>query len=234
MELPAGLVIDDGSDRDLALHSSSPTVPPADKADWRRRATAVRSSIVVDHGRYCHYLAEFLDATVEPGRRVVLYLAMGGEVDLAPLVAGSEDPGALFAVTRTPSEGFDLTVHPWGCEMEKHPYGFAQPVADAPRVAPDRIGAVLVPGLAFDLHGTRLGRGKGYYDRFLARLPNASRIGITGDYLVDRLPADRHDLDMTHLAFSTGVLATPINAGRQPDRPAPPQRDHRGRTPRSS
>ncbi len=186
-----------------------------DKAWWRRRARVRRSAVPVDHEAFCRTLARFVESVVDRETRVVVYLAMGDEVDLGPVVAASHAPTARFAVTRTPAEGFELTVHPWGCEMEEHPYGYAQPVAHAPRIEMGEIGAFLVPGLAFDRHGTRLGRGKGYYDRLLARAPHALKVAITGDYLVDQLPFDDYDVVMTHLAFSTGVVSVPMATPRR-------------------
>lgn len=206
-------MVDDGSEPvPLSSQPVPGADPPVDKAGWRRRARSRRALVSIDHGRFCRNLVAFLDSRVDRGLRVVFYLAMSDEVDLGPVVAASDDPTVRFAVTRTPADGLDLTVHPWGCAMEDHAYGYAQPVADASRIELSDIGAFLVPGLAFDRSGTRLGRGKGYYDRLLARVPDALRVGITGDYLVERLPADHYDVTMTHLAFSTGVVSTPLTA----------------------
>ena len=78
------------------------------------------------------------------------------------------------------------------------------------------IGAVLVPGLAFDRWGGRLGRGRGYYDRLLTRLgPGVDRMGVTADRLVwqEPLPVDTHDVRMTWLV---------TEAGLRPVEPSPP------------
>lgn len=180
----------------------------AEKRQWRARAQAERKSIEPDHAGFCRSLDRFLAEMVPSGLRVVVYQAMGSEVDLRRLVIAHDRPEQRYAVTRTPDEGLVLTVHPWGCPQERHPYGYDQPLADSPQIAFEEIGAVLVPALAFDVTGARLGRGKGYYDRFLARVaPSCLRVGITGDYLVERLPAGHHDVAMTHLAFSDRVTA---------------------------
>ncbi len=179
-----------------------------EKRRWRAQARSDRGGIPLDHEGFCRSLEDFLDREVPAELRVVVYQAMGTEIDLGALVDAHPDPGRRYALTRTPDAGLDLTVHPWGCPQERHPYGYDQPRADAPTVADDEIGAVLVPALAFDRGGQRLGRGKGYYDRLLARLtPSCLRIGITGDYVVDRLPVGRHDIAMTHLAFCDRVVA---------------------------
>ena len=56
---------------------------------------------------------------------------------------------------------------------------------------------IVVPGVAFDKEGNRLGRGKGYYDRFLCQHPDVKRIGICFDFqLVDEVPAEPFDIRM--------------------------------------
>ena len=66
---------------------------------------------------------------------------------------------------------------------------------DSRRILPEQIAVVLVPGLAFDRLGNRLGRGKGYYDRFLRRLPeNILTIGLTfGGTLREQIPYGEQD-----------------------------------------
>ncbi|NND03528.1 MAG: 5-formyltetrahydrofolate cyclo-ligase, partial [Acidimicrobiia bacterium] len=68
----------------------------------------------------------------------------------------------------------------------------------------------LVPGLTFDLWGNRLGWGAGFYDRLLAMArEDAPLVGIVpAEVVVDRLPAEVHDVAMTHLATEEGVLGT--------------------------
>jgi 5-formyltetrahydrofolate cyclo-ligase len=59
----------------------------------------------------------------------------------------------------------------------------------------DKIELCVVPGMSFDLQNNRLGRGKGYYDRFLAKVPDAYKIGVCFDFQkMDIIPADRHDM----------------------------------------
>lgn len=187
----------------------------AAKARWRAKAAAVRRNLPFDSAAFCRALLDFVDDTVADDLRIVIYDAMATEVDLGDLVLAHRRPHRRYAVTRTPDRGLELTVHPYGTATERHRYGFQQPAADAPRIDPAEIGAVLVPGLAFDRNGVRLGRGKGYYDRFLARLrPNTAFVGITGGYVVDRLPADDFDVAMSHLAFEAGVFAVPLAPGQ--------------------
>jgi 5-formyltetrahydrofolate cyclo-ligase len=135
---------------------------------------------------------------------VLAYRSLPGEVDLDPLVDTAPE---RFALTRTPDDG-ELTIHPATSPTERHRYGFVQPVVDAPVVEEASITVVLVPGLAFDRRGGRLGRGQGYYDRLLARLdPSVLRIGVaTSASVIDVVPTDPHDIAMTHLVTEAGVV----------------------------
>ena len=73
-------------------------------------------------------------------------------------------------------------------------------------------GVVLVPGLAFDLKGNRLGRGKGFYDRFLSRLPEGwITLGLAHDFqIIDNIPTDPWDIQVSGLVLTGGGLIYPL------------------------
>ena len=178
------------------------------KAALRVRAQANRAALDVAHVRVCAGLRRFLDQASIDGW-IVAFDAMPGEPDLSGLF--DDRPERRIALTRTPINGRDLTVHDGRAEREQHPFGYEQPTADAPEIDDDEIGAVLVPGLAFDRHGGRLGFGAGYYDRFLSRLdPAVLRIGVSDGFIVERVPTDETDVPMTHLATEIGVASLPL------------------------
>lgn len=182
--------------------------PKVTKAEWRRRALDNRAALRVDSARVCWHLERFLRSALLDGW-VVAFDAMPDEVDIRPLIE-SEEPVGRFALTRTPSQGRELTVHPADSALERHRYGYRHPVAGSVLVPDDEVAAVLVPALAFDHRGHRLGFGAGYYDRFLARLrPDVLRIGVSDGFIVPELPIERHDIAMTHLATEVGVVPTP-------------------------
>ncbi|HEX7003793.1 MAG TPA: 5-formyltetrahydrofolate cyclo-ligase [Trueperaceae bacterium] len=194
--------------------------PPAQarKEEWRSWARAQRAS--VDPLASGRAIAEGLlrSPLFAQARHILTYLAFGGEPDLAPLL---DAPEKTFYTTRTaesPAAGDlpGLTLHRLDPrDLERHRFGFLQPSPLAPPVPGERIDLVLVPGLAFDTSGNRLGFGMGYYDRLLATLAeDAPRIGVTTSALVvPRLPAEEHDVRMTHLATEVGLV--PVSDGTE-------------------
>ena len=177
------------------------------KQEWRRWARAMRRPGVsaADSQAVTAGIIAWLAGADTPGGVVVLYLPLPDEADVTPVMDCAD---RAFAVTRTPSKG-SLTLHPADVPRERHRYGFEQPVAESPSVDPRDVVVVLVPGLVFDLRGGRLGRGGGYYDRFLPTLPpDAARVGVVPERLVVKaVPTDPHDIPMTHLATEHGVRA---------------------------
>lgn len=133
---------------------------------------------------------------------VVGFLAMGDEIDMSGLV--ELHPDIRFGLTRT-APGVNLTVHDFHAPRERHRFGFEQPAASSPEIPVSEIDVVLVPGLAFSRDGRRLGRGAGYYDRFLARV-DADTVALTTTARIrDDLPLEAHDVRVGWLATEEGV-----------------------------
>ncbi len=172
----------------------------ASKEEWRTWARSVRSGL--DFQELSQRVVVGLLAWEGLQGVVLTYHPLADEIDLSPLAESEVE----LVVTRTPDRG-PLTVHPYASPTEWHRYGFLQPLADAPQVDPVEIDVALVPGLAFDRTGIRLGRGSGYFDELLTRLePGVPRVGIVPSALVvDALPEKPHDVAMTHLATEGGV-----------------------------
>jgi 5-formyltetrahydrofolate cyclo-ligase len=177
-------------------------LPSDSKQDWRRWAKNYRSQLVSPTLDYEIVKTLRSSELYQRSRHVLSYLAFGSEINLAALHG---DSSKTFYVTRTWEDG-TLRVHPLKGDLEVHPYGFLQPPATTPTVDLATIDLVLVPGLAFDKQGARLGYGKGYYDRLLPTLENAPRLGVSAHLLVvETLPREPHDALMTQLVSETGI-----------------------------
>jgi 5-formyltetrahydrofolate cyclo-ligase len=183
-------------------------LPSDGKDEWRDWARATRTELDFAElsGRVRSYLEEW--PPLQRATVALLYLPLGDEIDLVAL-QGTE-LGCRFVATRTPDREGTLTVHELGGPLEVHRLGFLQPHRAAPEVDVEDIDVLLLPGLAFDLWGTRLGRGAGYFDELLSRLPpRAVTVGVCPAALVvDRLPRDSHDQTVQFLATDEGVIAT--------------------------
>jgi 5-formyltetrahydrofolate cyclo-ligase len=180
----------------------------ATKDVWREWAKSARAE--VDWEGTSAAIVEGLRHWLVPNHylTVLVFLPMIHEVNLAQLI--ENDKVSRYVATRTPERDGDLSVHELGGPLEVHRFGFLQPHSSAPLVSPDEIDVALLPGLAFDLFGNRLGRGAGYFDRLLrATRPDAKHVGVVAAALVvDRLPADDHDIPVEYLATEEGVIET--------------------------
>lgn len=176
--------------------------PRAGKDEWRRWARERCRGL--DMEAISAAIVEHLEGwgRLDGRTRALLYDALPEEPDLSPLA-----PAVVALITRTPDEG-RLTVHPFEAERERHRLGFGQPVEGSPTVDPTAVDVALVPGLAFDRAGVRLGRGGGHYDRLLGDLrPDAIIIGVAPSAtVVDALPVEDHDIRMTHIVTEDGLV----------------------------
>ncbi len=141
-------------------------------------------------------------------RHVALYAARIGEVD--PVALTTTDHGADAPAFYYPRVEGEELVFRRGTALELQPgrFGMPEPAADATALAGDAAAAIiLVPGLAFDRRGARLGTGKGYYDRALPKHPSALRIGLALEaFVVDRVPDDPWDVAMDAIATERQFL----------------------------
>lgn len=181
-----------------------------DKGQLRSWARAVRAGLDIPglSRQITGHLAGFLHQ--QGLEQVLLYSAFGDEIDLSAL---PEQYPAHYYLPRV--DHHDLRIHPLPCPLVLHRYGFLEPAPDAPLADPRVLQAILVPGLLFDRQGHRLGYGKGFYDRLLARLgPRVVAVGVAPEALVaERLPTDPWDIPVGYIASEAGVWpSTPQGA----------------------
>ncbi len=127
---------------------------------------------------------------------VGLYAHKGSEVETTELDRRLRAAGYRVAYPRVIDEARVLRFHEVAIdELVGSRWGLREPTPDAPPVVIEEIAAFVVPGLAFDRLGARIGWGKGHYDATLALArADALRIGLAFDcQLVDRVPRERHD-----------------------------------------
>jgi 5-formyltetrahydrofolate cyclo-ligase len=135
---------------------------------------------------------------------IAAYMAMSDEVDVEPLF--SRLPGWRWVLPRVEPDG-TLTWRDRDVPRETHRYGMSQPVDQGPETPVSQIDVFLVPGMAFDETGARLGRGGGHYDRVLAiSRKDSDSVGVTVESrVIESVPAHDHDQRVDWLATETGV-----------------------------
>lgn len=200
------------------MHSAFPTPPPdadvaAAKAALRPRAAAARRQAAAEGGAAAAAglagQAGALRRLVPEGAAVAGYFPMGDEIDPLPLLADLRQRGCPLALPVVSAREQPLLFRGWnpGETLEAGPHGTRQPAALAPAVVP---ALVLVPLLAFDGRGFRLGYGGGYYDRTLERLRCAGTVVAVGlafaDQRVAAVPHAPHDQPLDLILTEAGPL----------------------------
>jgi 5-formyltetrahydrofolate cyclo-ligase len=143
---------------------------------------------------------------------VLLTMPFRGEWDTRPLLQAAALAGKHVVLPRVDVGARMLTLHrvtDLARDLAPGYGGIEEPHAHLPHVSPADIAWVLVPGVAFDATGRRLGYGGGFYDRLLPLLPPGSpRVaGAFDEQLVAHVPAAAHDLFIQQLVTPTRILA---------------------------
>jgi 5-formyltetrahydrofolate cyclo-ligase len=166
-------------DRVLAARDALP------ESQWRAAGTAIAQALA--------HRADFMRA-----RRVLLTLPFGSEWDTEPLLAAASAQGAIVLLPRVHvgTRMLELcAVTDLARDVQPGYRGIREPGAHCERADAAQVDWVLVPGVAFDAAGRRLGYGGGFYDRLLPLLP-AHAVRVAGAFelqLVDRVPFAAHD-----------------------------------------
>ncbi|MEW6719205.1 MAG: 5-formyltetrahydrofolate cyclo-ligase [Thermodesulfobacteriota bacterium] len=161
-----------------------------------------------------HFLREF---PPRAGMAVAIYNAVRGEIGTDRIREACMAAGATVYYPCVAGEGkLEFRPHRDGDGWVEGPYGIPEPLHWPER--PPRTGGfdlVVVPGVAFDRAGRRLGQGLGYYDRFLEGLPgNVPRVGLAySEQVVEEVPVDERDVPVHALATEEGVIRFPSAAG---------------------
>jgi 5-formyltetrahydrofolate cyclo-ligase len=137
---------------------------------------------------------------------VLFYAPLGKELDLWPVLETGLKEGKTVALPRYDSgtgEYIARRIRYLDIDLEPGRYGIREPKSGCDPVLLKLLDLILVPGVAFDLHGGRLGRGKGFYDRLLTAV-RGETCGVAFDkQVIRKVPVEPHDSDVNCILTPT-------------------------------
>jgi 5-formyltetrahydrofolate cyclo-ligase len=138
---------------------------------------------------------------------IAVYWPLAEEIDIRPVIDDIISSGRRAYLPRVVKDTGELEFCPFNGDpktLAPGPFDLREPRTEP--TPPETLEMVIVPGLAFDLHGHRLGYGLGYYDRFLADA-TAFRLGVAFDVAtIDILPITDYDVAMNIVVTETRVI----------------------------
>lgn len=137
---------------------------------------------------------------------VFCYVSMDSEVDTRKLLPALLNSGRRVFVPRIDGENMVAVEIRSTDELAPGAFGIPEPAGDLPATPAGDIELALVPGVAFGEDGTRVGRGKGYYDRWLANFRGTKVALVREDELRPSVPTDEHDARMNAIITDTRTL----------------------------
>ena len=135
---------------------------------------------------------------IQKADTILMYHSLPDEVDTHSALGQLLAMGKKVLLPKVVSDT-EMTIHEYTGRdslQPSEPYGILEPTTPELSIVNCQLSIVIVvPGMAFDKHGHRLGRGKGYYDRFLSRIPNIYKIGVCFPFqLIDKVPSEPTDI----------------------------------------
>ena len=153
-------------------------------------------------------------------RRLAVYLALRGEAGTERLVQDCRTRGVALALpARRARAGYGFVWWQAGEALEGGPLGTREPAVKRWLAPGEQLDVVIVPGLAYDAAGRRLGHGGGHYDRLLAAggdADSAGKIGLAfGFQILERIPTDERDMGVDWVITEEGVMCCSPGAARE-------------------
>lgn len=155
----------------------------------------------------CRHLAEL--PALQAAKVIFSYMAVGSEADLTAFHRWAEARGKTLAFPVSYPQGHMEAYVPNGPESwARGRYGVPAPIPErSRRLDPRELDAVILPCVAFDARGRRLGHGGGYYDRYLPQCPQAFRVLVAFEaQRLDAVVTGPHDQNVQALVTELGTV----------------------------
>jgi 5-formyltetrahydrofolate cyclo-ligase len=139
----------------------------------------------------------------QSARSVGLYDPLGSEVRTDLIERAARTQGKKVSLSRTEGNMIRFYEYREGDDLVEGRFGVMEPVPARPAM---KLDLVVIPGVAFDAKGCRIGYGKGFYDRFLTQAPATFSVGLAYSFqVVEDLPRGRFDRKLGALATDDGI-----------------------------
>ncbi len=184
-----------------------------DKKEVRKRILKIRNAMPLEETaaksrQIISRLTELHD--IRRSSTMMVFLNFGSEVQTDGLISWGWEMGKRIIVPlcRPADREMMPCIITDFADLEAGHYGIREPRAARRVVVPlEEIDVILIPAVAFDRSGRRVGYGGGYYDRFLPRVPRAARIGAAfACQIVPEVNADPHDIPAQRIVTENGVI----------------------------
>ena len=152
----------------------------------------------------CARLTE--QAVWQKAESVLFYAPLAEELDVWPLLLNALAAGKTVSLPRFDAEqkGYVAChIRDAAGDLGEGQFGIREPGESCERISLNRLDLILVPGIAFDLNGYRLGRGKGYYDRLLAEAGGPTCGVAFDEQIVSQIPTEPHDVRLNCILTPT-------------------------------
>lgn len=183
------------------------------KREIRRKMLALRRALSDDEAvKKAESLTSWILTLPEykKAKRIMAFLAMKGESNLDGLIARALSDGKeVYVPVCLPERQMEAGRLLDMDHFVRGPLGLRDLPKGYDTVSPEKLDLVLVPGVACDRKGNRLGMGAGYYDRYLTRVPLEKRVAALWDFqVVEAIPSEPFDRKMAKIITDTGIIVT--------------------------
>ena len=174
------------------------------RAAVERISPAVRAVESID-------LCDRLEAQLRSARTILFFAPLADELDVWLLLEKFLAAGKICALPF-----FDSAMQTYSARQIQNlavdisigKFGIREPVSSCPEIPPEKFDLILVPGVAFDWNGNRLGRGRGFYDRLLKQV-SGLKCGVGYDFqLIGKIPVEPHDAKVNFVVTPARCLKT--------------------------
>ncbi len=182
------------------------------KANLRKDASSIRKQAYKnDDGSAIFRIQAFFIDNIKLTSNTVIsaFLPIGSEIDLRPMLSDLSEDNHIITLPCVVGDNMPLLFRHWqlGDPLIKESFGTMAPKNNAIEYIPD---ILLVPMLAFDNQGYRLGYGGGFYDRSLEKIRAVKKItaiGVAyGEQQIDKIPHDHHDQPLDMIITDEGII----------------------------